>query len=590
MGSRTVNTSPAVTALSTRIEATLAAAIRRALPGAEPMDPLVRRSDRADFQANAALALAKRTGRAPRGLGADIAAAVDDELIEAAEVSGPGFVNLTLTDAELWRQTALRLAAGLGLPAPYAGSVTVVDYSAPNVAKQMHVGHLRSTLIGDALARLLEALGGTVVRQNHLGDWGTQFGMLIQYLDEHPGAAWHHAESDATADIAVLDGLYRASSALFRSDAAFAERARARVVVLQSGEEATLAVWRDLVAVSLAAFGEIYRRLGVGLSDADVAGESSYNPVLDEVTAELIKAGVAVESQGALCVFDDAFTGPDGTPIPLIVRKTDGGYGYGATDLATVRHRLLDLKAGRMLYVVDARQALHFAQVFAAARRMGWLGESHEVAHIAFGTVLGADGRPFKTRSGDTVPLTSLLASAVAGARAVVVEKNPDLDTAELDRIAEMAGIGAVKYAELSTARTTDYRFDVDRMVSLNGDTGVYLQYAHARLASILRKAGAEETPVDDGAPLNPSERALALHLDAYAAVLAEAAELNEPHRISTYLFGLSKLFSSFWETSPVLKAETDALRGNRLALVRLTRQTIHHGLSLLGIAAPERM
>lgn len=585
-----MNTSPAVIALSTRIEATLAAAIRRALPGAEPTDPLVRRSDRADFQANAALALAKKTGRAPRELGTDIAAAVDDTLIAAAEVSGPGFVNLTLTDAELWRQNGLRLAAGLGLPAPYAGTVTVVDYSAPNVAKQMHVGHLRSTVIGDALAKLLESLGGTVIRQNHLGDWGTQFGMLIQYLDEHPEAEWHHAGSAATANIAVLDGLYRAASALFKADAAFAERARARVVVFQSGDEATLAVWRDLVAVSLEAFDEIYRRLGIGLSDVDVDGESSYNPVLDEVTAELTAAGVAVESEGALCVFNEGFTGPEGAPIPLIVRKTDGGYGYGATDLATIKRRIFDLKAGRMLYVVDARQALHFAQVFATARRMGWLDESHEVAHIAFGTVLGADGRPFKTRSGDTVPLTSLLEAAVTGARAVVQEKNPDLDAAELDRIAEMAGIGAVKYAELSTARTTDYRFDVDRMVSLNGDTGVYLQYAHARIASILRKAGEDETPVDDTAPLNPSERALTLHLDGYAAVLTEAAELNEPHRISTYLFGLSKLFSSFYDNSPVLKAETDALRGNRLALVRLAWITLHHGLSLLGIAAPERM
>ncbi|GIG66755.1 arginine--tRNA ligase [Phytomonospora endophytica] len=581
-----MNTSPAVIALGTRIEATVAAAIRRALPGTEPIDPLVRRGERTDFQANAALALARSAGRPPRELAAAITAEITpDGPIETAEVSGPAFVNLTLADAELWRQTALRLDAGLGLPAPYAGTVTVVDYSAPNVAKRMHVGHLRSTVIGDTLVKLLESLGGTVIRQNHIGDWGTQFGMLIQYLDEHPGTAWH-----GTADIAVLDGLYRSAAAHFAADAAFADRARSRVVALQAGDEATLAVWRDLVAVSLAAFNKIYRRLDVSLSDVDLDGESVYNPHLDDVVAELTDAGIAVESQGALCVFDERFTGPEGNPIPLILRKSDGGYGYATTDMATLRHRVRELKATRMLYLTDARQALHFAQVFAAGRRAGWIDASHEVVHVPFGTVLGADGRPFKTRSGDTVALTGLLDAAVAGARAVVAAKNPDLDGAALDRIAASTGIGAVKYADLSTARTTDYRFDIERMVSLNGDTGVYLQYAHARLASILRKAGEGETIVDEKAPVNTSERALVLRLDEYAAVLAEAAALNEPHRIATYLFGLAKVFSSFFDRSPVLKAETAALRGNRLALVRLTRLTLHHGLSLLGIDAPERM
>ncbi|HEY1175268.1 MAG TPA: arginine--tRNA ligase, partial [Phytomonospora sp.] len=363
-----MDTSTAVIALSTRIEATVAAAIRRALPGTEPIDPLVRRGERTDFQANAALALAKAAGRPPRELAAAVAAAIaPDGPVATAEVSGPGFVNLGLADAELWRQTALRLDARLGLPAPYAGTVTVVDYSAPNVAKQMHVGHLRSTVIGDTLVKLLEALGGTVIRQNHIGDWGTQFGMLIQYLDEHPGTAWH-----GTADIAVLDGLYRSAAAHFAADADFAGRARARVVALQAGDEATLAVWRELVAVSLDAFNAIYRRLGVTLSDADLDGESAHNPHLDDVVAELTDAGIAVESQGALCVFDERFTGPEGDPIPLILRKSDGGYGYATTDMATLRHRVRELKATRMLYLTDARQALHFAQVFAAGRRAGW--------------------------------------------------------------------------------------------------------------------------------------------------------------------------------------------------------------------------
>ncbi|MEV0649653.1 arginine--tRNA ligase [Phytomonospora sp. NPDC050363] len=587
-----MHTHPAVTALSDRIKATMAAAIRRSRPQAEQPDPLVRRGDRADFQADAALSLARSAGRPPRELAADIAAAVDgDGLLDRIEVSGPGFLNLTLADAELWKQVARRLDAGLGLPSPYAATVTVVDYSAPNVAKQMHVGHLRSTVIGDALSRLLEALGGTVIRQNHVGDWGTQFGMLIQYIDEHPEAEWRDLGDGAVARVAALDALYRAAAALFREDPAFAERARARVVALQAGEEATLAVWRELVAVSQEAFSATYRRLGVELSDVDLDGESRYNPFLDEVIAELTEAGIVVESEGALCVFTEGFDGPDGNPVPLIVRKSDGGYGYAATDLATIRHRARDLKAGRMLYVVDARQARHFAQVFATARRAGWITGEHTVVHVAFGTVLGPDGRPFKTRAGDTVPLTSLLEAAVTGARAVVEEKNPALDPAEFDRIAEAAGIGAVKYADLSTARTTDYRFDIERMVSLNGDTGVYLQYAHARTASILRKAGGAGTAgVDAALPMNPAERALTLHLDGYAAVLTQAAGLNEPHRISTFLFRLAKLISAFYDTSPVLDAPTPESRRNRLALVSLAGGTLRHGLSLLGIVAPDRM
>ncbi|CAM3185152.1 arginine--tRNA ligase [Stackebrandtia soli] len=585
-------TAQSLPTLTDRIEAIMAAAIRRAVPEAGQVDALVRRSDHADYQSNAALPLAKRLGQKPRDLATSALEHLDRrDLIADAVVSGPGFVNLRLTDAAIWGQVAVRLAdSRLGIGQPEAGSITPIDYSAPNVAKQMHVGHLRTTVIGDTLARLLEFLGARVIRQNHLGDWGTQFGMLIQYLDEHPDAEWHRAGDDVTDNIIALDELYRRSRTQFNEDEAFADRARARVVALQSGDAATLRAWRDLVRVSMAAFNAIYDRLGVDLTDADIAGESFYNDQLDNVVQELVDAGIAVESEGALCVFFDEFTGPDDNPVPLIIRKSDGGYGYATTDLATIRHRIRDLRATRVLYVVDARQSMHFQMIFATARRAGWLTADVEVVHTAFGTILGPDGRPFKTRSGGTVPLTQLLDEAVAAARAVVAEKNPDLPPADLDSIAEAAGIGAVKYADLSTARTTDYRFDPAKMVALTGNTGVYLQYAHTRTASILRKAQGMAPAVDPAVTMTESERALALHLDAYGHALTETAELYEPHRLATYLYNLAKLFSAFYENSPILTAPTPTHRHNRLALTALTQQTLYNGLSLLGITPLDRM
>ncbi|ADD42947.1 arginine--tRNA ligase [Stackebrandtia nassauensis] len=570
----------------------MVAAIRRACPQPEQPDAMVRRSDHADFQTNGILPLAKQAGQQPRDLAVAVVDQLDHgDLLSEVTVASPGFVNITVTDAAVWRQVEQRLADSLlGLGQPEAGSTTVVDYSAPNVAKQMHVGHLRSTVIGDALARLLEALGATVIRQNHLGDWGTQFGMLIQYLDEHPDLDWHR-RGDHSPGIDTLDALYRAARAVFDTDTDFADRSRKRVVALQSGDAATVAVWRDLVRTSMEAFNAIYRRLGVSLTDEHLAGESSYNPLLADVVSALVEAGIAVESDGALCVFDDRFTGHEGQPIPLIVRKRDGGFGYAATDLATIRHRAQDLGADRVLYLVDARQSLHFRQVFAAARRAGWLGDDVEVRHVPFGTVLGADGKPFKTRSGGTVALTSLLDAAVDGARAVVADKNPELPAAELDAIAEAAGIGAVKYADLSTARGTDYRFNVDKMVALNGNTGVYLQYAHTRIASILRKSPTgTHAAVHVDLPPHPAERVLALHLDDYSRVLADTVEQLEPHRVATYLFELAKLFSAFYENCPVLSAADSAVRGNRLALTELARRTLSHGLCILGITALERM
>jgi len=583
-----------VPSLISQVEAAVSGAIDRVLPELAGADPVVRRSEHADFQSNAALALAKRARVRPADLAATVSEALRTDTgtpLAEVTVSGPGFLNLALTDPAIWQQVAGRLGGPrLGIGTPERGRRTVIDYSAPNIAKEMHVGHLRTTIIGDCLARVLGFLGAEVIRQNHLGDWGTQFGMLIQYLDEHPEVTWHHDQlTEGTSTVSALDSFYRAARAAFDADPAFAARARARVVALQAGDEATVARWRDIVAESEFAFREIYDRLGVLLEPEDSAGESCYNSWLPGIVQELTAAGIAVESDGALVVFSGEVTGPDGEPVTLMVRKKDGGYGYDTTDLATIRYRVCDLKADRILYVVDSRQALHFRLVFEAARRAGWLTDEIDVTHVAFGTVLGPDGRPFKTRSGGTVKLMDLLDAAVDRARATVAEKAHDLDGNELDRIAEQAGIGAVKYADLSTSRTKDYVFDVERMVSFNGNTGVYLQYAHTRICSILRKAGETSAEVDPTLPLHPAERALAFALDAFGDALVEVGRVLEPHRLCGHLYDLAKAFTDFYEACPVLSAAAP-VRANRVALCRLTARTLRQGLNLLGIAAPERM
>ncbi|QFU92931.1 arginine--tRNA ligase [Amycolatopsis sp. YIM 10] len=561
-----------------QVTAAIATAIGRARPELAGADPVVSRSEHADFQSNSALSLAKRVGTSPRELAVEVRDAVDTALCEGTALSGPGFLNITVSDHAVWQQISARLASPrLGMGTPELGRRTVVDYSAPNIAKEMHVGHLRTTIIGDSLARVLGFLGAEVIRQNHLGDWGTQFGMLIQYLDEHPSAT------------STLDEMYRAARAEFEADAAFADRSRTRVVALQSGEPDTVARWREIVAESEKAFRVIYDRLGVLLTPEDSVGESFYNPLLAETVAALKDAGIAVESEGAVVIFSAEVTGPDGKPVPLMLRKRDGGFGYDTTDLATIRYRIRVLRADRLLYVTDSRQALHFRLIFEAARRAGWLTEEIEAAHVPYGTVLGSDGRPFKTRAGGTVRLMDLLDDAVARARAVVAEKNPGLEPAELDRIAEEAGIGAVKYADLSTSRIKDYTFDVDRMVALAGNTGVYLQYAHARISSILRNAGDADPVIDATVPLTAAERALALELDAYANTLIDVSQTLEPHRLCGYLYALARAFTTFYEVCPVLKAP-NPVRGNRLALCHLTARTLGHGLGLLGIAAPTRM
>ncbi|TQM33606.1 arginine--tRNA ligase [Nocardia bhagyanarayanae] len=576
------------------VAAAVSEAISRIRPDAAGADPVVRRSTHADFQANAALALAKRLQVEPIELAGEIAVALrasGTPELASVQLSGPGFLNLTVSDRSIWNQVAARLAdERLGVSASGRGTRVVIDYSAPNIAKEMHVGHLRTTIIGDSLARVLGFLGAEVIRQNHLGDRGTQFGMLIQYLDEHPDAQWRH--DDLTGDassVSALDGLYKAARAAFDADPRFADRSRARVVALQAGDPATLARWSEIVAESEKAFGEIYDRLHVLLTPEDYVGESFYNPMLAETIDELVGKGIVVDSDGALVFFSEEVTGPDDQPVPLMVRKRDGGYGYDTTDLATIRYRINTLAVDRLLYVTDSRQALHFQLVFEAARRAGWLTDDIAAEHIAYGTVLGPDGKPFKTRAGGTVRLLDLLDDAVAKARQVVAEKNPELPSAELDEIAEQAGIGAVKYADLSTSRVKDYTFDLDRMAALNGNTAVYLQYAHARIRSILRKADQPDATVNPELRLASAERALALALDAYGGTVDEVATTLEPHRLCGYLYDLARDFTTFYDNCPVLAAE-EPTRNNRLALCRLTARTLRHGLGLLGIAAPERM
>ncbi|QKW14271.1 arginine--tRNA ligase [Verrucosispora sp. NA02020] len=567
------------------LASSLSAAVTTAAVALPGFAPLVRRSERADFQVDGALAAARTLRRNPRDVAAEIVAGLPvGGLVATAEVAGPGFVNLGLTDAALLSQVAGRLAdPRLGVGTPEAGVTTVVDYSQPNIAKEMHVGHLRSTIIGDALVRILEHLGGTVVRRNHVGDWGTQFGMLIQYRSEHPAPV---TEDTSLRGLALL---YRRARAAFDADPAFAERSRRRVVALQGGDPETTRAWQQIVAESTRYFTDVYDLLGVRLTAADAVGESAYNAALPGVAADLAAQRTAVTSDGALCVFFDDVRGPDGEPTPLIVRKRDGGFGYAATDLAALRQRVTELRADRLLYVVDARQALHFRMVFDTARRAGWLPSDVPAAHVAFGTVLGPDGRPFKTRAGDTVRLVDLLTEAVDRAREVVAAKNPDLTDAARDERARQVGIGAVKYADLATSRTRDYTYDPDRMLALTGNTGVYLQYAHARVRSILARAdGADET-VDPGVALDPAERALILDLDAFADVLDEVVAGYEPHRLCGHLHRLAQSFTTFYERCPVLRAESP-YRGNRLALCRLTGDTLRTGLGLLGIDAPERL
>ncbi|MFF8399365.1 arginine--tRNA ligase [Streptomyces sp. NPDC016172] len=584
-----------VTSLSDSVHQRLAAALSAALPQAGSADPLLRRSDRADFQANGILALAKKEKANPRELATQVVSQVESgELIKDVEVSGPGFLNITLTDRAITQNLAARYAddtGRLGVPLAQQPGTTVIDYAQPNVAKEMHVGHLRSAVIGDAVVQLLEFTGEHVVRRHHIGDWGTQFGMLIQYLEEHPHELDHKADEVSGEEaMSNLDRLYKAARKVFDADEEFKTRARRRVVDLQAGDPQTLAMWQKFVDESKIYFFSVFEKLDMEIRDADIVGESGYNDMLAETCRLLEESGVAVRSEGALCVFFDDIKGPDGNPVPLIVQKSDGGYGYAATDLSAIRDRVFTIKANTLLYVVDARQSLHFKMVFETARRAGWLNDDVEAVQLAFGTVLGKDGKPFKTREGETVRLVDLLDEAIDRASAVVREKAQDLSEAEIAERGTQVGIGAVKYADLSTSANRDYKFDLDQMVSLNGDTSVYLQYAYARIQSILRKAGASRPAAHPELELHEAERALGLHADSFAATVAEAASEYAPHKLAAYLFQLASLYTTFYDKCPVLKAETQEQIENRLFLCDVTARTLHRGMELLGIRTPERL
>ena len=550
------------------------------------VDPMVRPSDRADLQANAALGLAKRLKRSPRQVADSIVQALDlADVCDAIEISGPGFINLTLKNAFLCSCVGDQLAdERLGVSPATAPETVVIDYSSPNVAKEMHVGHLRSTIIGDALARLLGFLGHTVIRQNHVGDWGTPFGMLIEHLLDL-------GEDAAAAQLGVgdLSSFYREARKKFDEDPDFAERSRSRVVSLQAGDETTRALWQRLVDESTRYFAKTYARLEVTLTEGDVCGESFYNPMLSEVAGDLESRGLARVDDGALCLFVDGFTARDGSPLPLIVRKKDGGFGYATTDLTAVRHRTRTLGATRLLYVVGAPQQQHLAMVFAAAKTAGWLEPPARAEHVAFGSVLGADGKMFKTRAGDTVKLSELIEEGIERALAEVTSRFPELDEKTRKVVAEQVGVGAIKYADLSSDRVKDYVFDFDRMLKFEGNTGGYVQYAHARCRSIVRNAGREPGPgpvVID----HPAERALAITLLRFGSVVHGVADSLQPHALCGYLFDLAGAFSSFYHDCPVLKAEPDSLRESRLRLVSLTSRVLSQGLQLLGVQAPDRM
>jgi arginyl-tRNA synthetase len=553
-------------------------------------DPLIRTSAFADFQANVALPLGKRLRRGPREVAAALAAQLDvADICAAPEVSGPGFINLTLRDDWIAAQASALLGdSRLGLAPPARPQTVVVEYSSPNIAKEMHVGHLRTTIVGDAIARILEFAGHRVIRDNHVGDWGTPFGMLIEHLlevgEDSPEAGLLRTDPNA---------FYQAARRKFDADPAFAERARKRVVDLQGGDPATMQLWAELVELSKQYLHRIYGRLGVTLTDDDIKGESFYNDLLADTAARLEDDGLAVHSDGALCVFPAGFTGREGRPMPVIIRKSDGGYNYSTTDLATIRYRVDDLHCDRAIYVVGSDQALHFQMVFAVAREAGWIPPGTSFEHAQIGLVLGPDGNRLRTRSGDNPQLADLLAEAVDRARGILDELDATarFDVAELDAVAEAVGIGAVKYADLSTARESAYIFDWDRMISFRGNTGPYLQYATARIQSIFRRA-AEVEPAG-GATLTVTaapERALALKLLGYGAVVASAGASAEPHRLCAYLFEVASLFTTFYEECPVLKAEPESLRASRLALCALTRDVLTTGLGLLGVPVPERM
>ncbi|MGA9279540.1 arginine--tRNA ligase [Ilumatobacter sp.] len=553
----------------------------------ESPDPTVRPSDRADVQINGALPLAKKLGVNPRELAQRIVDSGALAEIADLEIAGPGFINVTFSASFLADQLAPVAAdddLGIGVdPDPLQ---VVVDYSAPNVAKEMHVGHLRSTAIGDALVRTLEARGHTVKRENHVGDWGTPFGMLIEHLLD-----MGETEAAAALSLGDLNSFYKEARVKFDGSEEFQERSRQRVVQLQGGDPETLRLWEILVDLSAAYFNTVYQKMGVLLTDDDLVGESFYQPLMPGVVERLSAADLMVESDGADVVFPPGFVNREGDPLPLIIQKGTGGFNYATSDLACIIDRTERIGADLILYVVDAGQSQHFQMVFAVAHMAGWLHDDVEAVHIPFGIVLGTDRKRLKSRSGEPVRLVALLDEAVARADAAIAEKNPDLDEANRAAVARSIGIGAVKYSDLSTDRIKDYVFDFDRMLAFEGNTGPYLQYAHARICSIFRREGVDRASVRSVAIdlAEPQERALARHILAFPSAVDAMLETYSPHKLCTYVYELATAFSAFYEHCRI-KGSIEPTYSSRLALADLTARVLERSLGLLGIDAPEQM
>ncbi len=551
-------------------------------------DPTVRPSDRADAQVNGALPLAKRLGANPREIAQRVVdSGVFDAVATDVEVAGPGFVNVTFSDDFLATQLATVASdARVGVAAADPAKTVVVDYSAPNVAKEMHVGHLRSTVIGDSLARTLDFLGHHVIRENHVGDWGRPFGMLIEHLID--------LGEDVAADglsQGDLDGFYKQANAKFNEDEAFQERARDRVVLLQSGDPDTLVLWDRLVEMSAAYFNRVYDKLGVLLTDDDLAGESRYQPLMEGVYERMDDQGLVREDDGAMVVDVDGYTNRDGDPLPMILKSSAGAFMYATSDLACVADRSERLGADLMLYVVGSPQAQHLQMVFDVSAKAGWLEAPVEAIHVGFGSVLSEDRKMLRSRSGASVKLVDLLDEAIERADAAIAEKNPDLDPDTRKRVAKMVGIGAIKYADLSTDRVKDYVFDFDRMLAFEGNTGPYCQYAHARINRVFTKAGVDRRDVR-GTPIDisePRERALALAILAFPTAIDAMLDQYQPHKLCTYVYDLASTFSSFYEQCPILTSP-EPTRSSRLALADLTARVLERGLGLLGIDAPDQM
>lgn len=542
-----------------------------------------------DYQANCAMGAAKAMGTNPRELAAKIVAALDlDGIADKIEIAGPGFINIDLKPEWLGEQIAKAQSdARLQVEQVSAPQNVVIDYSGPNLAKEMHVGHLRSTIIGDSLARLLEFQGHNVIRQNHVGDWGTQFGMLIAELEEQLGA-----KGDDAMELKDLEVFYQQAKKHFDDDEAFANKAREYVVRLQSGDAQMLKLWEQFKTISLHHSTEIYQQLNVTLKDDDVRGESFYNNDLVPVVKELQEQGLAVESDGAQVVFLQELADKEGNPSPVIIQKQGGGFLYATTDLAALRYRVGKLKANRIMYFIDARQSLHMQQVFTLSRKAKFVDESVSLEHLAFGTMMGSDGKPFKTRTGGTVKLAELLTEAVERASALVSEKNPNLSADEIAEISRKVGIGSVKYADLCKTRTNDYVFSWESMLSFEGNTAPYLQYAFTRVQSIFRKAGVTAESLTSAILIGTEqEKTLAIKLLQFSEVLDQVAREAMPHLLCTYLYEIASLYMTFYEACPILKdGIAPEVRDSRLRLCHLVAKTIEQGLELLGIDVMERM